>query len=69
MAGRPVKYLSEEERKKANRKSNTKYMLNKEWICPDCGNKNYRLAGKWTHLKSKKHMKNAAENKAYNESS
>ena len=33
-------------------------MVNKEWLCPDCGNRNYTLAGKWTHLKSKKHIKN-----------
>ena len=34
-------------------------MLNKEWICPDCGDHNYMMAGKWNHLKTKKHMKNA----------
>ena len=27
---------------------------------------NYSLAGKWTHLKSKKHIKNEARNKAEN---
>ena len=50
---RPIKYFTEEERKQANRRSNTKYMINKEWLCPDCGNRDYSLAGKWTHLKSK----------------
>ena len=34
-------------------------MLNKEWRCPDCDNYNYRLAGKWKHLKSKKHIKDS----------
>ena len=33
-------------------------MVNKEWLCPECGNRDYTLAGKWTHLKSKKHLKN-----------
>ena len=35
--GRPKKYFSEEERKQANRPTKTKYMLNKEWLCPVCG--------------------------------
>ena len=41
-------------------------MVNKQWLCPDCGNRDYTLAGKWTHLKSKKHIKNEARNKAEN---
>ena len=57
--GRPKIYFSEEERKQATRLTKTKYMLNKEWICPVCGNRNYSLAGKWSHLKTKKHMRNA----------
>ena len=61
---RPIKYFTEEERKQANRRSNTKFMVNKEWLCPDCGNRDYSLAGKWTHLKSKKHIRNATKNKA-----
>ena len=36
---RPRKYFAEEERKQAKRRSNTNYMLNKEWLCPDCGNR------------------------------
>ena len=55
---RPKKYFSEEDRKQANRPTKTKYMLNKEWLCPECGNRNYTLAGKWSHLKTKKHMIN-----------
>ena len=34
----------------------TKYMLNRSWFCSVC-NYDYKLAGKWTHLKSKKHVK------------
>lgn len=56
--GRPIKYLSEEERQKAITKSKTKYMLNKEWLCPVCGNRDYSLAGKWSHIKTKKHIRN-----------
>ena len=57
--GRPRKYFSEEERKQANRLIKSKYMLNKEWLCPACDYRDYSLAGKWTHLKTKKHIKNA----------
>ena len=57
--GRPRKYFTKEERNEANRQTKTKYMLNKEWICSVCGNRDYSLAGKWSHLKTKKHMKNA----------
>ena len=64
MVGRPKKYFTEEERIKAFYKSKNKYMVNKQWLCPDCGNRDYTLAGKWTHLKSKKHIKNEAKNKA-----
>ena len=54
----PIKYATEEERKNAIKKSKTKYMLNKDWFCPICKNRNYKLAGKWSHLKTKKHIKN-----------
>ena len=53
--GRPRKYFNEEERKQANRPTKAKCMLNKEWRCPACHNHNYTLAGKWTHLKTKRH--------------
>ena len=56
--GRPIKYLSEEDRKNALKQSKTKYMLNKEWRCEACDDHNYTLAGKWSHLKSKKHIFN-----------
>ena len=56
--GRPIKYFSEEDRKNALTQSKTKYMLNKECRCPVCGNRDYSLAGKWSHLKTKKHMRN-----------
>ena len=63
--GRPRKYFSEEERKQAHKPIKTKYMLNTSWICPACDYRDYSLAGKWTHLKTKKHIKNteAAKNK------
>jgi len=51
--GRP-RVFSDEERK--NHK--TTYMLGKEWYCDVCKNgKNYTLAGKSCHLKTKKHEK------------
>jgi len=58
--GRPKVYFTEEDRKEALKKSKTKYMLNKEWYCDVCKNGiNYTLAGKWCHLKTKRHKKNA----------
>ena len=51
--GRP-RVKSDEER----RKHRTNYMLNKEWYCDICKTgRNYTLAGKWSHLKTKKHLK------------
>ena len=49
----PIKYFTEEDKKNAIKQSKTKYMMNKEWFCPICGNINYTLAGKWNHLKTK----------------
>ena len=57
--GRPKKYFTEEERKEAGKKIKNKYMLEKQWICHVCGNRDYSLAGKWGHLKTMKHIKNA----------
>ena len=35
-------------------------MLNKKWYCITCNNNhNYTLAGKWNHMKTKKHIKNS----------
>ena len=47
----------------AERKNNkTLYMLNKEWYCNICKTgRNYTLAGKSCHLKTKKHIKNVHE--------
>ena len=56
--GRLIRYFSEEERKQATKRIKTKYMLNKEWRCPICGNHDYTLAGKRSHIKTKKHMRN-----------
>ena len=37
----------------------TTYMLGKEWYCEICNTgRNYTLAGKHCHLKTKKHIKN-----------
>ena len=54
---RGVKHTTEEDRQNAIRQSKTKYMLNKSWICPVCEH-DYKLAGKWSHMKTKKHIKN-----------
>ena len=53
------KHSSDEERQIAIKISKTKYMLNKPWYCNICVNeKDYKLAGKWSHLKTKKHQRN-----------
>ena len=36
-------------------------MLNKPWKCPVCDH-DYSLAGKWSHMKTKKHIYNAMFN-------
>lgn len=52
--GRP-RILTAEQRKQ----NKTKCMLNKDWYCDICRNDiNYTLAGKFCHLKTKKHKKN-----------
>ena len=56
--GRPIKYFTEEAKKQATTKTKTKYMMNKEWRCNICDNHNYKLAGKWHHLNTKKHQQN-----------
>ena len=51
--GRP-RILSDEQRKG----NKTNYQLNKEWFCPICYPiRNYTLAGKTCHLKTKKHKR------------
>ena len=57
--GRPPKYSTEEERKRAIQKSKNKHITNKEWICNCCGGHNYTMACKWRHLRTKKHLKNS----------
>ena len=57
--GRTFVYHTDEERKEALKRSKTKYMKNKEWYCEICNNGiNYKLNGKWSHLKTKKHSDN-----------
>ena len=55
--GRPIKYHTEEDRLNAVRESKTKYMLNKPWYCDACS-RECPLAGKWTHMHTRKHMHN-----------
>ena len=53
--GRPKLYTIEERK---NHKST--YMLNKPWYCDVCKTeRNYTLAGKSCHLKTKKHIRNS----------
>ena len=59
MVGRPKKYFNEQDRNQAIQQCKNKYLRNKEWICIVCGNHDYKLAGRWRHLKTKKHKKNA----------
>ena len=61
--GRPPIYQTEEEKKEAIKELKTRYMLNKEWYCYICKNDiNYTLAGKFCHLKTKKHRNNIDRN-------
>ena len=53
--GRPRKYLTEEERKN---------FANSSWYCDICKTRiNYRINGKWFHLRTKKHIKNSESKK------
>ena len=56
-----IRYHTDEERKRAITRSETKYMVNKEWIYYFCGGRNYTLAGKTQHLHTKKHLKNSSK--------
>ena len=56
---RPKKYFTQEEKNKAMRRSRNKYMLKTKWICSFCDNRSYTLAGKWSHINTNKHKKNA----------
>ena len=51
--GRP-KVLNDLERKAHK----TAYMVNKSWCCDICSGRNYTMAGKTLHLRTKKHIKN-----------
>ena len=55
-----TKYYTEKDKKDAINKSKNEYMLSKSWFCEIYkNNMDYTLAGKCTHLKSKKHKKNS----------
>ena len=50
-----LRFYTAEEKKQRK----TDYMLNKPWYCEICNTgRNYSLAGKWSHLGTKKHHKN-----------
>ena len=49
---RPIKYFTEEARKRAIQQSKNKYLSNTDWYCHTCGH-NYKLNGKWNHLQTK----------------
>ena len=55
--GRPIKYDNEQDRLNAIKDSKTRYMLKKPWYCEACDH-DYTLAGKWSHIKTKKHIRN-----------
>ena len=50
----PIKYFAQELRKDSKQRSNSRYMINKEWICIVFDNHNYTLSGKCKHLHTKK---------------
>ena len=52
--GRPKVFTDEE-----LKQHKTAYMLNSDWFCHICNTgRNYKLTGKYNHLKSKIHNKN-----------
>ena len=56
--GRNKKYQTEEERKQAIKDRKREYMRSKPWHCKAC-DKDFSLGGKYMHIKSKLHCKNA----------
>ena len=57
--GRPPVYKTNEEKREAIKESKTRYMVGKEWYCDICNTgRNYKLAGKHTHLNTNKHSLN-----------
>lgn len=57
MRGRPKKYHTPEEIKEANKLYVKKHMNSHKWHCKIC-EKDYHVASKAKHIKSKKHIKN-----------
>ena len=55
--GRRLKYDNDEDRQNAIRQSKTRYMLGKSWVCDVCEH-DYSLAGKHSHIRTKKHIYN-----------
>ena len=56
--GRRLKYSNDNDRKDAIKQSKTRYMLSKSWVCPACDH-DYKLAGKHSHMSTKKHIPNS----------
>ena len=54
-----IQKLKRENPAEYRRKYDHHRLYNKDWYCDVCNNgKNYRLIGKWSHLKTKKHERN-----------
>ena len=54
---KPYRYFNEWDRKNAIKDSKIAYMTKKPWFCSICcNNKDYTLAGKFMHCKTRKHI-------------
>ena len=51
--GRPRIFTDEERKQRKNH-----YMLHTDWFCEVCNGHNYKLSGKFSHLKTKLHQRN-----------
>ena len=54
------RYFHEKDRQDAIRRSKTRYMRHKSWVCDIRDGYDFRLAGKWRHLLTQKHIKKAS---------
>ena len=55
--GRRIKYSCDKDRQEAIKQSKTRYMLSTPWYCDAC-EQMYSLAGKHSHMRTKKHGDN-----------
>ena len=58
--GRPKKYFTEKERKRANNEYAKKCMESNPFYCDVCDH-TYHIASKSKHLRTKKHIKNLSK--------